>query len=471
MIKKETIKIVDDGYAILTKASDFLLLNILLAFVLAIHGVNETAASLGASFLFSVIFLLIGEYCRLYNEFVRRDYYHSILKTLLTFFLSFIVWNILCQRLNAFDGINNTNLTFTFILEWIVLAISCIVITKCLVIYAIREFLKCKNRVRRIAILGMTKGGIAIEHALRNDIRDQKFEIYYFDDRDLNRFGYLSKSQLRGNIEQLVQLVKNDEIDEVYIALPMVAKKRIQTILKLLSDTTVETYIVPDLYTYDLNVSQIRTIGNVQTFSVFSSPFEGMGGILKRIEDIIISMIIILLISPILVIVAIGVKRSSPGPVLFKQDRYGLGGKKIRVWKFRSMGVMENDTVVTQAIKNDPRVTKFGAFIRRTSLDELPQFFNVLQGSISIVGPRPHAVAHNEEYRVLVNKYMLRHKVKPGITGLAQIKGFRGETDTLDKMEMRIKYDLQYIQNWTLSKDLKIILLTVFKGFVSETAY
>ena len=135
------------------------------------------------------------------------------------------------------------------------------------------------------------------------------------------------------------------------------------------------------------------------------------------------------------------------------------------------MGVMENDSVVTQATKNDPRVTKFGAFIRRTSLDELPQFFNVLQGSMSIVGPRPHAVAHNEEYRVLVDKYMLRHKVKPGITGLAQINGFRGETDTLDKMEMRVKYDLKYIQNWTLSMDLKIIFLTIFKGFVSETAY
>ena len=135
------------------------------------------------------------------------------------------------------------------------------------------------------------------------------------------------------------------------------------------------------------------------------------------------------------------------------------------------MGVMENDSVVTQATKNDPRVTKFGAFIRRTSLDELPQFFNVVQGSMSIVGPRPHAVAHNEEYRVLVDKYMLRHKVKPGITGLAQIKGFRGETDTLDKMEMRVKYDLKYIQNWTLSMDLKIIFLTIFKGFVSETAY
>jgi putative colanic acid biosynthesis UDP-glucose lipid carrier transferase len=470
-VKTETIKIADDGYAILIKASDFLLLNMLLTFVLSLHDVSETAIGLGASFLFSVIFLLIGEYCRLYKEFVRKNYYHSILKTLLTFCLSFIVWHILCQQLNEFNGINNINLTYVVVWQWMILSISCMIIIKCLVIYAIREFLRCEGKIRRIAILGMTKGGIAIEHALRKDIRYQKFEISYFDDRDLNRFGYLSKAQLRGNIDKLVQLVKNNEIDEVYIALPMVAKKRIQKVLKLLSDTIVETYIVPDLYTYDLKVSQIRTIDNVQTFSVFSSPFEGMGAMLKRIEDIIISIVIILLILPILIAVAIGVKRSSPGPVLFKQDRYGLGGKKIRVWKFRSMGVMENDVVVTQAIRNDPRVTKFGAFIRRTSLDELPQFFNVLQGSMSIVGPRPHAVAHNEEYRVLVNKYMLRHKVKPGITGLAQIKGFRGETDTLDKMEMRIKYDLQYIQNWTLSKDLKIILLTIFKGFVSETAY
>ncbi|RAH21075.1 sugar transferase, partial [Vibrio vulnificus] len=151
--------------------------------------------------------------------------------------------------------------------------------------------------------------------------------------------------------------------------------------------------------------------------------------------------------------------------------RYGLGGKKIKVWKFRSMRVMENDAVVTQATKNDPRVTKFGAFIRRTSLDELPQFINVLQGSMSIVGPRPHAVAHNEEYRVLVDNYMIRHKIKPGITGWAQINGYRGETETVDKMEKRIQYDIQYMQNWSLWLDIKIIFMTVFKGFVSETAY
>ncbi|MCX2533910.1 MAG: exopolysaccharide biosynthesis polyprenyl glycosylphosphotransferase [Plesiomonas shigelloides] len=205
--------------------------------------------------------------------------------------------------------------------------------------------------------------------------------------------------------------------------------------------------------------------------SVFSSPFDGIGGFIKRAEDIILGALILLLISPVLLFVAIGVKLSSPGPVLFKQDRYGLGGKCIKVWKFRSMKVMENSDKVVQATRNDPRVTRFGAFIRRTSLDELPQFFNVLQGSMSIVGPRPHAVAHNEEYRAIVNRYMVRHMVKPGITGLAQINGFRGETDTVDKMEMRVKYDLRYIQTWSLALDIKIIFLTIFKGFVGETAY
>ncbi|HBS2773414.1 TPA: exopolysaccharide biosynthesis polyprenyl glycosylphosphotransferase, partial [Klebsiella quasipneumoniae subsp. similipneumoniae] len=167
----------------------------------------------------------------------------------------------------------------------------------------------------------------------------------------------------------------------------------------------------------------------------------------------------------------IGIKLTSPGPVLFKQNRYGLNGKQIQVWKFRTMRVMENSAVVTQATRNDPRITKFGAFLRKTSLDELPQFINVLQGRMSIVGPRPHAVAHNEQYRVLVENYMIRHKVKPGITGLAQINGFRGETDTLDKMEKRIQFDLQYIQSWSLLLDLKIIFLTFFRGFVGKNAF
>lgn len=211
--------------------------------------------------------------------------------------------------------------------------------------------------------------------------------------------------------------------------------------------------------------------GNIQTISIFTSPFEGEGAVLKRIEDIVLGTLFTLVSLPVMLAVAIGIKLTSPGPVLFKQNRYGLNGKQIAVWKFRTMRVMENSAVVTQATRNDPRITRFGAFLRKTSLDELPQFFNVLQGTMSIVGPRPHAVAHNEQYRVLVENYMIRHKVKPGITGLAQIHGFRGETDTIDKMEKRIQYDLEYIQSWSLLLDIKIVFLTFFRGFVGKNAF
>ncbi|EGS2093411.1 exopolysaccharide biosynthesis polyprenyl glycosylphosphotransferase, partial [Escherichia coli] len=175
--------------------------------------------------------------------------------------------------------------------------------------------------------------------------------------------------------------------------------------------------------------------------------------------------------SPILILIALSVKLTSKGPVIFRQIRYGMDGKPIKVYKFRSMNVMENDENVKQATKNDTRVTKVGAFLRKTSLDELPQFFNVITGQMSIVGPRPHAVAHNELYRDLIEGYMLRHKVKPGITGWAQINGWRGETDTLDKMKMRVEYDLAYIREWSIWLDIKIIFLTVFKGFVNKSAY
>lgn len=180
---------------------------------------------------------------------------------------------------------------------------------------------------------------------------------------------------------------------------------------------------------------------------------------------------ILLLISPLLLVISIAIKLTSSGPVFFKQIRYGLNGKSILVYKFRTMKVMENGSQVKQAVKNDPRVTSVGRLLRRTSLDELPQFFNVILGNMSIVGPRPHAVAHNEEYRKLIPGYMLRHKVKPGITGLAQIRGWRGETDTLDKMEKRIECDLEYIRTWSIWLDIKIIFLTVFRGFIHKAAY
>ncbi|HCO1727002.1 TPA: exopolysaccharide biosynthesis polyprenyl glycosylphosphotransferase, partial [Escherichia coli] len=194
-------------------------------------------------------------------------------------------------------------------------------------------------------------------------------------------------------------------------------------------------------------------INGVPVVPLYESPLSGINMVFKRLEDIIVSLSILIVISPVLLIIACAVKFTSPGPVIFRQIRYGMDGKSIKVWKFRSMTVMENDNNVTQATKHDLRVTKVGKFLRRTSLDELPQFFNVLFGQMSVVGPRPHAVSHNEQYRTLIKGYMLRHKVKPGITGLAQVNGWRGETDTLDKMQKRVEYDLLYIRNWSIWLD------------------
>lgn len=217
------------------------------------------------------------------------------------------------------------------------------------------------------------------------------------------------------------------------------------------------------------SVQHVTPMQNQNT--ILSTPFIGFNKFIKRLEDIIVSFIILILISPLLLIISILVKTTSHGPILFKQNRHGLNGTIIKVWKFRSMSVMEEGESVKQATKNDQRVTRVGAFLRKTSLDELPQFFNVLFGSMSIVGPRPHALSHNEYYAEHINDYMLRHIVKPGITGLAQVSGWRGETDTLDKMQNRVTCDLEYIAHWSLWLDIKLIFLTILRGFTQKTAY
>ncbi|HBT7891107.1 TPA: undecaprenyl-phosphate glucose phosphotransferase, partial [Klebsiella pneumoniae] len=274
-----------------------------------------------------------------------------------------------------------------------------------------------------------------------------------------------------GDINTLINDAKAGSVDRIYIALGAEQSKQIKNIARELTNTTCSVLLVPDLFTFNILQSRTEEINGVPVVPLFDTPLNGINMVFKRMEDIIVSSIILLLISPILIIISCIVKFTSPGPVFFRQIRYGMDGKPIRVWKFRSMTVMENDSKVVQATKNDVRVTKVGKFLRSTSLDELPQFFNVLFGQMSVVGPRPHAVAHNEQYRSLIQGYMLRHKVKPGITGLAQINGWRGETDTLEKMEKRIEYDLLYIRGWSIWLDLKIIFLTVFKGFINKSAY
>jgi putative colanic acid biosynthesis UDP-glucose lipid carrier transferase len=251
----------------------------------------------------------------------------------------------------------------------------------------------------------------------------------------------------------------------------MAADKRIAEIIQRLGDTTVDVHLVPDFLLYNLMHARLGNVGNMDTISVFESPYFGARDWIKRTFDIGFSSLALLGLALPMTVIAIMIKVTSKGPVFFKQDRYGLDGKPIKVYKFRSMTVQDNGSEVKQATKGDARITPLGAFLRRTSLDELPQFINVFLGDMSVVGPRPHAVAHNEQYRKLVAFYMLRHKVKPGITGWAQINGWRGETDTLDKMEKRVEHDLDYIKNWSLWWDAKIIFLTFFRGFVGKNVY
>ncbi|MCG7601026.1 undecaprenyl-phosphate glucose phosphotransferase [Halomonas sp. McH1-25] len=273
------------------------------------------------------------------------------------------------------------------------------------------------------------------------------------------------------DVEKVIDIARNHQLDRIYITWGLHRQAEIRQLIEALADTTVSLYIVPDLLVADMIYSRIEPINDTLTVSVYDTPAHGPSGSLKRIEDIVLGSLIIAMIALPMLIIAIGIKMTSPGPILFKQNRYGLDGRPIEVYKFRSMCVMENDDKIVQATRNDTRITPFGSFLRRTSLDELPQFINVLQGRMSIVGPRPHAVAHNEEYRGQIRGYMLRHKMKPGITGWAQINGWRGETDTLEKMEKRIEFDHAYIRHWSLGFDLKIIFLTMFKGFMDDNAY
>lgn len=274
-----------------------------------------------------------------------------------------------------------------------------------------------------------------------------------------------------GSLDKLVEDARKGRLDYIYIAMKMSEEDKFKKILGQLTDTTCSVMFIPDVFTFNILQSRTEEVNGVPVVPLFDTPLNGINKVFKRVEDVLLSLLILIFISPVLFLIACAVRFSSDGPIIFRQTRYGMDGKPIMVWKFRSMTVMENDSVVTQAKKGDIRVTKVGAFLRRTSLDELPQFFNVLLGGMSIVGPRPHAVAHNEQYRSLIEGYMLRHKVKPGITGWAQINGWRGETDTLDKMKKRVEYDLEYIRDWSVWLDVKIIFLTVFKGFVHKSAY
>jgi len=293
----------------------------------------------------------------------------------------------------------------------------------------------------------------------------------FFDDRTEDRHPPGLRHPVLGKTAELTEYVRVHGIKMIFISQPISAQPRIRRLINELQDTTASVYFLPDVYIFDLMQARFDNVGGMPVIAICETPFMGVNSTIKRASDILLAGVILVLLSPLMLAIALAVKLSSPGPVIFRQRRYGLYGEDIVVYKFRSMTVMENDGNVVQARRNDQRVTRIGRILRRTSLDELPQFINVLQGRMSIVGPRPHAVAHNEQYRKLIKGYMLRHKVKPGITGWAQVNGLRGETATLDKMQARIQYDLDYLRNWSLWLDLWIVIRTVMVVLKRENAF
>jgi putative colanic acid biosynthesis UDP-glucose lipid carrier transferase len=331
------------------------------------------------------------------------------------------------------------------------------------------------RNTRTVAIAGATRLGVTLAQRIAGMPWTGMNVTGFYDERSADRVSPipdgLGLSRFAGNLDKLVADARTGKVDMVYIALPLRAEARIKNLVARLADTTASVHVVADFFVFDLLHAQWSNIQGVPDVSIFESPFYGVNGWLKRAEDLVVGTLIMAIIAIPMAIIALGVKLTSPGPVFFRQRRYGLKGEEINVLKVRSMIVCDDGTDVKQATKNDQRITPFGAFLRRTSLDELPQFFHVLTGEMSIVGPRPHAVSHNEQYRRLIHGYMLRHKVKPGITGWAQVNGWRGETDTLEKMERRVEYDLQYIRNWGVLLDLKIIFMTVFSGSARRNAY
>jgi putative colanic acid biosynthesis UDP-glucose lipid carrier transferase len=328
--------------------------------------------------------------------------------------------------------------------------------------------------VERFIIIGANEVGLELQRRMEQSDSFGRF-YGFFDYRHSARLGGISGSEgpvtSSCTAADFANFVRQNSIDRVYIALPMSTAPRIQDLLNALRDTTASIYFVPNLFAFDLVQARCVEINGMPAFSICDSPLQGIAAVWKRALDLALASIALTLLWPAFVILGIVIKRSSPGPVLFKQRRYGLNGEEILVYKFRSMTVCEDGPVIAQASKEDRRVTRVGAFMRRTSLDELPQILNVLEGKMSFVGPRPHAVAHNEEYRKVIDGYMIRHKVRPGITGWAQVHGLRGETATVDKMHDRVLYDLDYLKNWSLWLDIRIIARTALIVLRDRNAY
>lgn len=405
--------------------------------------------------------------CGLYEP-LRGKHIETLFKRL------FLAWASILLLFSLLTFFTKTGESFSrlWLGEWFIIGFAGSVIFRIASLLVMRTLRKKGYNHRTLYIIGAGSLGRHIAKTMLEAEWAGYVITGFFDDNSKLHNERLYQQTISAIPENWNEYLALHPVDEIWIALPLRAEERIKEIMIGLRHSTLNIRLVPDIFGLGLLNHSISDVAGVTTLALRESPMRGLSSLIKSIEDRILAIIILVLISPVLLTVALAIKGTSPGPVLFKQKRYGIDGKLINIYKFRSMYMHhEPEGQVTQATKKDARITPLGLFLRRSSLDELPQFFNVLQGRMSIVGPRPHAVAHNEHYKDLVAMYMQRHIVKPGITGWAQVNGFRGETDTLDKMQKRVEYDLYYIEHWSLWFDIKIIFMTIFKGFINKNAH
>jgi putative colanic acid biosynthesis UDP-glucose lipid carrier transferase len=360
----------------------------------------------------------------------------------------------------------------TWFMAWMGLALLFLILLRCGILLCFRVMRAHGLNERRVIIFGAGVLGSRFAETVQQALWTGFRIVTFFDDVASEKPAVIHAIPVIQTPTDLCAYLASNKIDEIWLALPLRAEARVKEILFALRHHTITTRFVLDIFGLDLLNHSVTDVAGFPVLNISSTPMTGISRLVKAIEDRVLALLILLFVSPIFMLICLGIKLTSNGPIFFTQDRLGWDGRIIKIYKFRTMYLhTEVAGTVTQATHDDKRITPFGKFLRRTSLDELPQFINVLQGRMSIVGPRPHALAHNELYKDSIHTYMQRHRVKPGITGWAQINGWRGETDTLEKMQKRVEYDLYYINNWSLGFDLKIVFLTLFRGFVDRNAY
>ncbi|GAA4425310.1 undecaprenyl-phosphate glucose phosphotransferase [Bremerella cremea] len=443
---------------------------ILFGLVLAVMSAGETPAGDHqlAGVVALAIYYVVAEFTGVYRNWRGVSTEREISCGALTWAISLGLLVVSATVVHYEHPLHRYTLVWWFLITPLLLTVSRMIIRTVL-----RWMLASGLNQHGVAIVGVNELGIQLAENIR-DTPDLGMRVAgFYDDRPSERLPEIPANlgMRIGNLNDLVEAARRGEVHRIYITFPMRAETRIRNVLNHLGDTTASVYIVPDFFVFEILHSRWSDIRGLPVVSVYENPLLGVDGILKRVSDIILASFVLLLLSIPMALVALAVKLTSKGPVFFRQRRYGLDGQEILVWKFRSMTVCEDGPNVQQAQKNDSRLTPIGGFLRKSSIDELPQLFNVIGGTMSLVGPRPHASAHNEQYRKLIHHYMLRHKVKPGITGLAQVRGWRGETDTVEKMERRVQCDHEYIRTWSIWLDLRILFETVFVVLGRKNAY